>query len=1089
MKHGLNLLAVALLCSSVIPTSTLAQATVDQGTNPYSSLHGGDLDSVVLSNANLLLHIPLISYPQRGNLHLGFFVAYDNLSFSDNKLCTTFCTTRWYMKGDGVHIMPDLPYTNFLTDTNNNKHYYAITPDGSTHRMESTSDGLLAVDATGFHFDSTAQIMTDRDGVRYSGDVNSEWPFGPPGQVEDPNGNLITTNCASGTITDSVGRTIPIPPGPFACLGGSVQTSDFSGCTGPLATNTAYLWSPPGANGGTSIFKVCNAEVPVSYDPGGCFPSGNCYPFSANVSMIQSIVLPNLTTWTFQYDGLGNLIEIILPTEGSISYKWNLNRSKANLTPPVVSSCVGTRSINSQDGSGPHTWTYSGNCGPVNTEVVTVADPNGNQVVHTFNFLGGTTGPVFETETQYYQGSSSSGVLLKTVNTGYSYTSSNLYQLPVIDVVPTSITTTWPNGKVNQVQKTYDTGFNSIILGQVLEQRDYDYGNGAPGALLRRTDTTYMAVSGSSYLTNNLLTLPHTVTTYDGGGIQRALTTYAYDGATLVSSGVSSTYHNPAPPDGAFRGNQTSVTRWLNSPPGNLLSTKAYYDTGEVQQSVTPNGNATTFIYTCQGTFVQTVTNPLNQVTTYNPDCNTGLNLSVTDSNNQPTSYTYDSMWRLATASYPDGGLDTISHQETTFPFTATLTKKITSSVNYVKTNVFDGLGRLTQSQLTSDPSGTDYTVTTYDPLGHVASVTNPYRTTGDSTYGATQNQYDALNRTTLVTKPDGSKVQTAYCGPTTLVTDEATHWRRGTADGLGRLIEVDEPNSTTASVNVCPGTSEPIWVTTYTYDALNNLASVTQGGSRNRSFAFDSVSRMTSSSNPESGIVNYTYDGDNNVRTKADARAVTITYSYDTLDRLTGRTYSNGDPAVGYTYDQAACLGQSSCYNVGRRTGMTDAGGSESLSYDKMGRELAEQRTTSGITKTTNYSHNYDGSLATLTYPSGRVITYSYNGAAQPTSATDIPNSIAYAANGSYAPQGALAALTTGQYNSTIIYNSRLQPCWIYEAMTPASLPVTTACTGNATAGSILDLKYNFNLGASDNGNVAGITNDRDSTRSQTFT
>src|ERR1700722_6024491 len=52
--------------------------TVDQGTNPYSSLHGGDFDSVVLSNGNLLLNIPLISYPQRGSLHLGFSVAYDN---------------------------------------------------------------------------------------------------------------------------------------------------------------------------------------------------------------------------------------------------------------------------------------------------------------------------------------------------------------------------------------------------------------------------------------------------------------------------------------------------------------------------------------------------------------------------------------------------------------------------------------------------------------------------------------------------------------------------------------------------------------------------------------------------------------------------------------------------------------------------------------------------------------------------------------------------------------------------------------------------------------------------------------------------
>jgi RHS repeat-associated protein len=36
---------------------------------------------------------------------------------------------------------------------------------------------------------------------------------------------------------------------------------------------------------------------------------------------------------------------------------------------------------------------------------------------------------------------------------------------------------------------------------------------------------------------------------------------------------------------------------------------------------------------------------------------------------------------------------------------------------------------------------------------------------------------------------------------------------------------------------------------------------------------------------------------------------------------------------------------------------------------------------------------------------------------------------------------------------------------------------------------GNVLDLKYNFNLGAGDNGNVIGITNNRDTTRSQSFT
>jgi YD repeat-containing protein len=88
----------------------------------------------------------------------------------------------------------------------------------------------------------------------------------------------------------------------------------------------------------------------------------------------------------------------------------------------------------------------------------------------------------------------------------------------------------------------------------------------------------------------------------------------------------------------------------------------------------------------------------------------------------------------------------------------------------------------------------------------------------------------------------------------------------------------------------------------------------------------------------------------------------------------MLGRTYSNGDPSVSYTYDQATCLaGETTCYNVGRRTSMTDAGGSESWSYDKMGREWGEQRTTNSITKTTSYQYNFDGSLFSLTYPSGR--------------------------------------------------------------------------------------------------------------------
>jgi RHS repeat-associated protein len=70
----------------------------------------------------------------------------------------------------------------------------------------------------------------------------------------------------------------------------------------------------------------------------------------------------------------------------------------------------------------------------------------------------------------------------------------------------------------------------------------------------------------------------------------------------------------------------------------------------------------------------------------------------------------------------------------------------------------------------------------------------------------------------------------------------------------------------------------------------------------------------------------------------------------------------------------------------------------------------------------------------------------------------------------------------------STAIYNDRLQPCWFY-ATTGSALATNTACTAaDPGPGNILDLQYTYNLGSGDNGNVIGIANKRDTTRSQSF-
>jgi RHS repeat-associated protein len=412
-----------------------------------------------------------------------------------------------------------------------------------------------------------------------------------------------------------------------------------------------------------------------------------------------------------------------------------------------------------------------------------------------------------------------------------------------------------------------------------------------------------------------------------------------------------------------------------------------------------------------------------------------------------------------------------------------------------------DGLGHPIEKELTTDPEGTIYTATPVDGLGRTYTSSNPYRSSSDPTYGITTYKYDALGRTVLVIPPDGTSsnnnISTQYCGPTTLVTDQAGHWRRSKSDAFGRLVEVDEPNSTTATVNVCPGTGEPIWVTKYTYDGLDDLLSVAQGGSHNRSFIYDSLKRLTSSTNPETGPttpVVYTYDANGNVSTKKDGRgtASTISYSYDDLNRSIGRTYSNGDSSVSYAYDQATCVVVSTCYNIGRRTSMSDAGGSESWAYDKMGREWGEKRTTNGLTKTTGYTYDLSGDLATLTYPSGRTVTYTTDYAGRPSDAQDVANNIAYiegpCPNGTgttgacYAPQGAVSVQTFGPSTGTYVnyeanFNNRLQPNTI-----------GIFVPGQTTF--FMRPIYNFvDANGHNNGNVISISNYSDSTRSQQFT
>jgi len=787
---------------------------------------------------------------------------------------------------------------------------------------------------------------------------------------------------------------------------------------------------------------------------------------------------------------------------------------------------VATRTVNADSSdSTSGVWTY-GNLNGV------VTDPAGNDTVHTFAPLPLNYCPLYETTTQYYSGSHTSGTLLKTIKTGYS----NVYTGSAIGF-PTTTNVLWANNQQNQIGTTYDSAvyfqqptfvaatdtlagpLNTTHPGSYglpLTVKEYDYSTSPPPVnLLRTTTTTYEALSNSNYLTNNLLTLPASVAVTGSG--PGSTTTYSYDQTTPVSSGIT-TMHSSTPPAGTYRGNPTTVSRYLNLPAAWLTTTSTFFDTGMPNVITDPNGNPATYAYssTYVGALPTGVTNALNQTTTFAYDFNTGLLTSTTDPNNLTASNTYDEMERVTLGTSADGGRVSYTYSDT--PPSPSVNISITansSGVPVTGTEIVDGLGRLQRKELTSDPSGTDYTDYTYDTSGRLYTVSNPYR--GTSPNLVTTYNYDALSRNTTTTEADGSTQQLQYCGTAALTVDEAGIWKRIITDGLGRVSEADEPTSSSATKNACAGQGGPVYATTYTHDVNGNLTGVVQAGSRQRTFVYDSTSRLTSSTNPESNTeavspftavaTTYTYDKDGNVLSKTapapnqqGTTTQTISYCYDKLNRMTQKAYTSqtcpmSAPAVTYTYDGSSCLGSPyTCVNIGHRTGMTDAAGSESWAYalnktvSPEGPNVTDKRTTNSITKTSIYQYNYDGSVATIQYPSGRTITYSYNGVAQPTAATDIANEIGYVADGYYTAFGSLMLQSFGAtINHTILYNSRMQPCWSW-AGTGTSLPSTYTCTSTASTGTVLDMKYNYNLGA-DNGNVVSVTNDRDTTRSQSYT
>ena len=529
--------------------------------------------------------------------------------------------------------------------------------------------------------------------------------------------------------------------------------------------------------------------------------------YSGPGSGIQSIMFPDGTSYQFQVDSYGQITSMTLPTGGQITYGYaNFTDFQGNVNRWVTSMI--------RDGQ---TWSFA----PLNQSCsappcpmqVTVTTPPYNDGTATvadnrLYLFSATSSGAWNTQTQYFRGAiSGTPVLTKTTDYGFAGACPATPGIGLTSLVIRN-TLTWPSGS-GILSKKAEYCYDSYANVTTTKEWDYQPNGNFAAAPDRETDTTYK--TDPAYVGANIINLPAVSTSFGPGHAQTAQTTYGYDETSLQPSNITQNHTTPTAP----RANRTSTSKWLNTSTTPVTGNTTWYDSGEVYQSKDPLLHTTTTYFDSTGAYPNKICNALNQCAYQVHDLNTGLMTSFTGVNGSQagdpthtTTYTFDPLLRPLCTNLPDGGQTCLSYPDANH---VSRTQIVNSSlnVNDVSVTVFDGLGRTIQTQHTL-PACISKVDTTYDPVGAPLTVSNPYCTTADPTYGITQSFHDALGRGVKTIRQDGSLSSSAFSvrnsgttnGTCATTTDEAGKQRMACHNGFGELVEVDEPSGAPVQAN-----------------------------------------------------------------------------------------------------------------------------------------------------------------------------------------------------------------------------------------------------------------------------------------------
>jgi RHS repeat-associated protein len=726
-------------------------------------------------------------------------------------------------------------------------------------------------------------------------------------------------------LTDD-GRTIPFT-GPNSAI---TQSADVNERVTQITFGGASAWQVQREDDSIEIYNSTGQLVQKTLRGGQVFT----YAYSGNQLTSQSDAFGHTLSW--QYNAAGQMTQMTDPAGGTYQYGYDMNGNLTSVTYPDSTSKSYEYNESANTGGNYLPTALTGITDESATRYATFQYNSAGAAVNT-QLAGGVDSYSF---TYGYLGYNATVVDPLGTSRTYHFYPTLSYDLDTSQTQPAAsgsgtVTQSWShdaNGNISSF-----TDYNGNVTNYVYDlTRNLETSRTeAYGTSIARTITTTW---NSTWRQPALITEPNRTTAFTYDSLGNVLTKTVTD--TSVSPNVVRTW------------------TWTYDSYGRMLTSKG--------PRTDVNGTTTYTYYTCTSGYqcgeLDTVTDPVGNVTTYNTYNAHGQPLTITDPNGVVTTLTYDARTRLTSrkvgtettsfAYYPTGLLETVTLPDAstishTYDGAHRLTKVTDSAGNYISYTL-DAMGNRT-AESSYDPSNSLHRTHSrvYNALGELSQDINAANTSAvTTTYG-----YDDNGNQTGISAPLSRNTANVY-------------------DALNRLSAITDPNG---------------GVTNFTYNANDNLATVEDPRSLTTTYTSNGFNEVSALASPDTGSSSNTYDSGGNLSVATDARGSSANYSYDASNRVTSIVYKNS----GGVTDQTLTFGyDAGTYGKGRLTSAGDGNHTLSWTYDFAGRVTGKGQTVGTVTLSVGYGYT-NGDLTALTTPSGQGVVYSYNSNHQVTGIT----------------------------------------------------------------------------------------------------